>query len=41
MSTSVAELFVGSGSPIPIGAATDAVLLRVPVAAALTVPVNV
>ena len=41
VSTSVAELLPGAGSVAPLGAATDPVLLRLPVAAALSVPVNV
>jgi hypothetical protein len=41
VSESVALLFVGFGSVTPPGTATVAVLLRVPVADALTVPVSV
>ena len=41
VSVSVAELLAGVGSVSPEGSETVAVLLRVPVAAALTVPVTV
>src|SRR5437773_177024 len=41
VSVSVAELLVGFGSVTPSGAATVAVLTRVPVADVLTVPVRV
>jgi hypothetical protein len=41
VSVSVAELFPGVGSVTPAGTETVAVLARVPVAAALTVPLTV
>src|SRR6266436_4617242 len=40
VSVSVAELLLGFGSVVPPGAATVAVLLRLPVAEALIVPVS-